>query len=392
MASKSNMPLTYHSNRNFFRPQLVAMCRYLGLRTYGADPILRYRIRSKLTSITNDDILIMWEGGVDSLQDDEVLKACQDRGIRTIGVSKRKLRRQLGDWLEMSQNREVPPTLMILSRAFFYTEVPENALKETLSSLPVDVLTDLKIATDKDLTSAERLEELKRQERLIAAEEAQHGEPKDRKEKAEAVLETEPKPDVAPETVDPIDLEVRMDNLKGAVEEGQKAIDEKIVPEMVPTSSARTVETETDNRRALLGIADVLETLESDDPVASERLDLENLKAELLNLEARITDDGEKGDSQVRRLKATMSKLEREFEKTQNKVGLKMKLLDTDKDGVIHIDEVLQAATLIAGANNEDVIKQVLERLDENNDGVFRKEDIKRLRREIKQELGDSID
>mmetsp|Transcript_14315 Transcript_14315/g.57848 ORF Transcript_14315/g.57848 Transcript_14315/m.57848 type:complete len:106 (-) Transcript_14315:2909-3226(-) len=69
---------------------------------------------------------------------------------------------------------------------------------------------------------------------------------------------------------------------------------------MVPTSSARTVETETDNRRALLGIADVLETLESDDPVASERLDLENLKAELLNLEARITDDGEKGDSQVR--------------------------------------------------------------------------------------------
>mmetsp|Transcript_14317 Transcript_14317/g.57868 ORF Transcript_14317/g.57868 Transcript_14317/m.57868 type:complete len:88 (-) Transcript_14317:2571-2834(-) len=87
-----------------------------------------------------------------------------------------------------------------------------------------------------------------------------------------------------------------------------------------------------------------------------------------------------------------MSKLEREFEKTQNKVGLKMKLLDTDKDGVIHIDEVLQAATLIAGANNEDVIKQVLERLDENNDGVFRKEDIKRLRREIKQELGDSID
>mmetsp|Transcript_14312 Transcript_14312/g.57819 ORF Transcript_14312/g.57819 Transcript_14312/m.57819 type:complete len:89 (-) Transcript_14312:2656-2922(-) len=54
-----------------------------------------------------------------------------------------------------------------------------------------------------------------------------------------------------------------------------------------------------------------------------------------------------------------MSKLEREFEKTQNKVGLKMKLLDTDKDGVIHIDEVLQAATLIAGANNEDVIKQV---------------------------------
>lgn len=65
---------------------------------------------------------------------------------------------------------------------------------------------------------------------------------------------------------------------------------------------------------------------------------------------------------QVRRLKAVIEKLEREFEKTQQKVGLKMKLLDADKDGVIHIDEVLRAVNLIAGENSEEVIKQVRKR------------------------------
>lgn len=49
---------------------------------------------------------------------------------------------------------------MILSRAFFYADATEDALKETLSSLPEDVLTDIKVATDKEMTSAERLVEV----------------------------------------------------------------------------------------------------------------------------------------------------------------------------------------------------------------------------------------
>mmetsp|Transcript_11745 Transcript_11745/g.35796 ORF Transcript_11745/g.35796 Transcript_11745/m.35796 type:complete len:670 (-) Transcript_11745:1796-3805(-) len=384
------------------RPQLVAMCKYLGLTTYGSDAILRFKIRSKLNSIKNDDMQIMWEGGVDALTEEEVLRACQERGIRTIGASKRKLRRQLADWVEMSQNREVPSTLMILSRAFFYTDIPENALKETLSSLPDDVLTDIKVAADKEMSSAERLAELKRQERLIAMEEAQQerSEASERKEQAEREGEKELEKEAAAEgravptgeVLDHAELGARVDQLKGALDAEVHVLQGDSPPETtnVYVKTDQTKDDEQD-RLALMRIADVLETLHSDNPVEKERLELEELKAELQDLEARITDDGVKSDSQVRRLKSGIDKLEKVFEDTQQKVGLKMKLLDADKDGVIHIDEVLNAVNMIAGENSEEVIKQVLERLDENNDGYFRREDLKRLRREIKQEIGQSI-
>eukprot|EP00188_Purpureofilum_apyrenoidigerum_P005511 Plantae.Rhodophyta-Purpureofilum_apyrenoidigerum.ctg7252.p1 GENE.Plantae.Rhodophyta-Purpureofilum_apyrenoidigerum.ctg7252~~Plantae.Rhodophyta-Purpureofilum_apyrenoidigerum.ctg7252.p1 ORF type:complete len:672 (-),score=189.47 Plantae.Rhodophyta-Purpureofilum_apyrenoidigerum.ctg7252:2016-4031(-) len=386
------------------RPQLVAMCKYLGLATYGSDAILRFKIRSKLNSIKNDDMQIMWEGGPEALTDEEVLKACHERGIRTIGASKRKLRRQLSDWVEMSQNREVPSTLMILSRAFFYTDIPENALKETLSSLPDDVLTDIKVAADKEMTSAERLAELKRQERLIAMEEAHQArsEASERKEQAEREEEKEKEKEKEPaaegrivptgEVLDQAELNARVDQLKGAVDAEVHVLRGDSPPENVNVY-VKTDEKHSDeeDRMALMKIADVLETLHSDNPVEKERLELEELKAELQDLEARITDDGVKSDSQVRRLKSGIDKLEKVFEDTQQKVGLKMKLLDADKDGVIHIDEVLHAVNMIAGESSEEVVKQVLERLDENNDGFFRRENLKRLRREIKQEIGESI-
>lgn len=40
------------------------------------------KLRSRLAAIKKDDIQIMWEGGVGSLADQEVHKACKDRGIR----------------------------------------------------------------------------------------------------------------------------------------------------------------------------------------------------------------------------------------------------------------------------------------------------------------------
>lgn len=40
---------------NISRPQLVAMCKYMGLSSYGSDAMLRYRLRNRIRQIQADD-------------------------------------------------------------------------------------------------------------------------------------------------------------------------------------------------------------------------------------------------------------------------------------------------------------------------------------------------
>src|SRR3546814_6414374 len=61
---------------NIPRPQLVTLCRYMGLRPYGADGFLRFQLRSKLNGLNEDDRRILWEG-VDSLNKLEIQEACK---------------------------------------------------------------------------------------------------------------------------------------------------------------------------------------------------------------------------------------------------------------------------------------------------------------------------
>lgn len=104
----------------FRYPQLVGMSRYMGLNQYGTDGLLRFQLRSKIREIKADDQMILWEG-IDSLDMDELRKACADRGMRATGLTEAAYRRQLRQWLDLSINKAVPTTLLILSRAFTIT-------------------------------------------------------------------------------------------------------------------------------------------------------------------------------------------------------------------------------------------------------------------------------
>lgn len=66
---------------NLSRPQLVGMCRYLNLSSFGTDGMLRYNIRHRMRQIKRDDRAISYEG-VDSLSVPELQTACASRGIR----------------------------------------------------------------------------------------------------------------------------------------------------------------------------------------------------------------------------------------------------------------------------------------------------------------------
>ncbi|KAG5439894.1 hypothetical protein PCANB_000176 [Pneumocystis canis] len=164
---------------NLSRPQLVAMCRYMNLSTFGTDPMLRYQIRHKMRKIKADDKAI-WYEGVETLSVPELQVACANRGIRTHGVSPAKLRDELEQWLDLRLKHGVPSTLLVLSNAFMYNQDNQsdkhcNALIATLSSLPDELYHETELnVQDKEATNKQRLEVIMEQEELIASESKQN--------------------------------------------------------------------------------------------------------------------------------------------------------------------------------------------------------------------------
>lgn len=164
---------------NLSRPQLVAICRYMNLNTFGTDPMLRYQIRHKMRQIKSDDKAI-WYEGVETLSVPELQIACANRGIRTHGVSPAKLRDELQQWLDLRLKHGVPSTLLVLSNAFMYDQDDQsdrhyNALIATLSSLPDELYHETELnVRDKEATNKQRLEVIMEQEELIASENQQN--------------------------------------------------------------------------------------------------------------------------------------------------------------------------------------------------------------------------
>lgn len=202
---------------NMSRPQLVCMTRYMNLNAFGTDTFLRYQIRNQMQSIKKDDQLILLEG-VDSLTPYELQAACQSRGIFTSSASPARLRSELSQWLDLHVIRSIPSSLLILSRAFIFSDsileppasspsaegaassstspssssprpTSAEALQAILSSLPDTLLTETEFHVSEQegaATAEQKLEALKRQEELIADEKAQELRvEKDRKQRKE---------------------------------------------------------------------------------------------------------------------------------------------------------------------------------------------------------------
>merc|ERR1719270_1466666 len=57
----------------------------------------------------------------------ELQAACKDRGMRALGLTKDKLVQQLKQWIELSTNEKVPPSLLLLSRTLYLPESVDPA-------------------------------------------------------------------------------------------------------------------------------------------------------------------------------------------------------------------------------------------------------------------------
>ncbi|KAI1811815.1 LETM1-domain-containing protein [Poronia punctata] len=174
---------------NLSRPQLVSMCRYLNLNTFGTDTMLRYQIRHRMRQIKRDDRAITFEG-VDSLNVLELQTACASRGIKTHTVSPGRLREDLQSWLDLRLKHGVPSTLLVLSNAYMYGQNAEEggfhsqieALTGVLSSIPEELYHEIELEVhnaEGAATNKQRLDVLKEQQELIEEENEQEQENQD---------------------------------------------------------------------------------------------------------------------------------------------------------------------------------------------------------------------
>ncbi|PGH14920.1 hypothetical protein AJ79_02783 [Helicocarpus griseus UAMH5409] len=171
---------------NLSRPQLVAMCKYINLNTFGTDAMLRYNVRHRMRQIKRDDKAISFEG-VDTLSVPELQMACASRGLRTHGISPGRLRDDLSMWLDLRLKQGVPSTLLVLSNAYMYTQKSQDyeissqidALRAVLSSIPEELFHEIELEVhnaEGAATNKQRLEVIKEQQELIEEENEQNTE------------------------------------------------------------------------------------------------------------------------------------------------------------------------------------------------------------------------
>ncbi|BCR91269.1 MRS7 family protein [Aspergillus chevalieri] len=171
---------------NLSRPQLVGICKYMNLNSFGTDAMLRYNIRHRMRQIKRDDRAIFYEG-VESLSVPELQMASASRGIRTHGVSPARLREDMSMWLDLRLKQGVPSTLLVLSNAYVYAQGGKEAemssqieaLQSVLSSIPEELYHEIELEVhnaEGAATNKQRLEVIKEQEELIEEENEQNSE------------------------------------------------------------------------------------------------------------------------------------------------------------------------------------------------------------------------
>lgn len=135
---------------NMGRMQLINMCKYMGIPPYGNDNLLRFQLRHRIRLLKDDDQRILWEG-IDSLTKMELREACRERGMRSTGLSKDAYRKALQQWLDLSVQKDVPISLLIMSRTFFLHDEMVGGESNTDTVNGVSVLADAMSGIDKEV-------------------------------------------------------------------------------------------------------------------------------------------------------------------------------------------------------------------------------------------------
>jgi len=353
---------------NISHEQLVQMCRYMGVPTYYPDTILRYQLQQKLSSIRNDDEMIQREG-VSSLSVPELKVALRERGMRAIGVSVNTMRKNLSDWIDLSLKENIPPSLLVLSRALNLArkeELSMNAIQDTIAKLEPEFLNEVMLESgvrDNEII----LESVQRQKQKIEQEE---------KEKRSApvvehtVADDEDVLDGILKAISVCASESAVAEEKQRLTDLMSKLENQSLTELIATMSPFEDETKRKIRAAFLKHRPELAELYPDEMQP---------KAE----ETKPTPPPEDKVEQALRksLKKMIESIESDIQSAEVSIGDKLKLLDRDEDGLITFTEIRRwlVDEMKATVSEEEII-QIFDKLDLKRDGVLDLEEVKQLR------------
>lgn len=375
---------------NLSRPQLVSMCRYMNINAFGTDNFLRYTIRNRLADLGKDDKLIDAEG-VDALSAAEIAHACTSRGIRTTNVSPERQKTELEQWIDLHLHRNLSGVLLILSKAFSFTERPDGSvdhltsLKDTLSSLPDTLLDETELQLSSEEGFKQRLEVLQQQEELIE-DEAEQEQEEEEARKARKLEQLEEEARLAAEQDAVREHEV-------AQGEQQKAQD------MLPKDLADNVEAEKPEAKKdvkmtteqLGELGEALRILSAKSSVKKEREDLAKLMEDSVITDAHaegssassdVTPEEKKEERKIsaleKRIQKMIGEIDGQLEAYDAEVSHKLEKFDCP-EGRISKDNLRRAFAQIKHRPDDETIDALIEKLDVDHDGFVPLEDVTSL-------------
>ncbi len=305
------------------RMQLINMCKYMGIPPYGNDNLLRFQLRHRIRLLKDDDQRILWEG-IDSLTKMELREACRERGMRSTGLSKDGYRKALQQWLDLSVQKNVPISLLIMSRTFYlHDEMVSgdscgddgskrvSGLADAMSGIEKEVLNEIVL----EMASSEerqkntdvmkiQLEVLEHQNELIKEEQEERDAAAKEKEKEVTKVDEDAKEEAIAE-------DYHEEATDGVVITGKVQLDSKKSGSGNLSSAARNdgdevaydeeSKDEDDHAELSTEEIDAISQLTSPDPVYREREELQRIKAAIRGDEESkdddVRDDAKEGDT-----------------------------------------------------------------------------------------------
>ncbi|KAL6266395.1 hypothetical protein P5V15_003248 [Pogonomyrmex californicus] len=340
------------------RPQLIALCRVLDVQTLGTTNFLRFLLRMRLRSLTADDKLIEKEG-VDTLTRTELQQACRARGMRAYGLPESRLREQLSQWLDLSLNKKVPPSLLLLSRALMIPETisMSDKLKATISALPDAVVARTKGAIGEKEGKVDHrtnIEIIKMEERKIEEE---------RKEKKES----EPEPTV-------LESSIKVDEIT--------TTDVKVLEQALDSIGK-------DNKNMAVEKEEIKELKEEMAEYQEDIKELYQIKAEAkgqADIENIKVSKGanrlfKKVNKMISKMDAVLLELEQSEKKVKQRIeSSALEKQDTkDVEELVKIDELIAAIKQIQNVPDQHRLKRIAEilgKIDDDHDGAIKIEDV----------------
>ncbi|XP_076279143.1 leucine zipper and EF-hand containing transmembrane protein 1 [Lasioglossum baleicum] len=340
------------------RPQLVALCRVLDVQTLGTTNFIRFLLRMRLRSLSADDKLIEKEG-IDTLTRSELQQACRARGMRAYGLPESKLREQLSQWLDLSLNKKVPPSLLLLSRALMVPEtIPmSDKLKATISALPDTVVARTQGAIGEKegkMDHKTNIEIIKMEEKKIEEE---------RQEKKDV----EPQPAVFTSKTD----EITNTDVK-VIEQALDSIGKDKKTMSVEKEELKELKEE------MADYQEDLKELHEIKAAAKGQEDVENIKESkgakrLFN----------KVNKMIRKMDEVLGQLESEKKLKQeagtSTVGVEETPSTKSVEEVVKIDELITAIKKIQNVPDEHRLQRIVEilaKMDDDRDGAIKIEDV----------------